>query len=434
MSIVALLFTACSNQKYPGFTEKDGLIYKIIKTENDTQVARRGDVLTVRMNYRTMDDSSFSPNQSNQSFDIPMPPEENRSYKGDVYDALSILHPGDSATFIFNSDSFFVKTVGAPRPVFLDSGSTFYLDIAVDSMKTKAQVRAEAERVAQQLRAEGQQAIDNYIAANNLNVGLDDDGIYFVETKKGNGPKPKNGDYIEIDLIATALTGEQFIDTYKEGKPYNIQVGTGQLGMGFEYAIKRMTEGSKATAIIPSDLAFGGQGVQGFVPPHSPVVYQIYIRKVKTAEQYKTEQEAEQKAREAEKKKLQQEEQAKLNAYLKANNITATPTADGLIYIEEKAGDGPQATKGKKVKMHYTGYLLNGKKFDSSHDRGQPLEFTVGEGQMIKGIDEGVMMMRQGGKARLILPSNIAYGGQETPYIPPYSTLIFDVELIEVSE
>jgi FKBP-type peptidyl-prolyl cis-trans isomerase len=432
MSLVALFISACNQGgKYPGFTTENGLTYKIHKAGGDTQVARKGDVMIVHMVYRTMNDSNFSGAQSTQSFEIPM---LDATYKGDVFDALAMMHPGDSITFIMNSDSFFVKTVGAPRPEFLDSGSTFFLDITMDSIKTKAQVEAEAKRINEEMKMKAEQALNTYIAANDLNIGMDESGIYFMETKKGTGKAPQDGDFIETDLVATALTGGKFIDTYEEGKPYDLQVGTGQLGVGFEHAIKKMRAGGKATVIVPSDLAFGESGVQGFIPPYSPVVYEIYIRKVMTKAEMDAKREAEAKKAAAEAKKLESEEQAKINAYLKANNITAQPTASGLIYIEEVPGTGTQAVNGNKVKVHYTGYLLDGKKFDSSVDRGEPFEFVLGQHQVIQGWDEGIAMMRVGGKAKLIIPSRIAYGPKGTGPIPPYAPLVFEVELIEVSE
>ena len=87
------------------------------------------------------------------------------------------------------------------------------------------------------------------------------------------------------------------------------------------------------------------------------------------------------------------------------------------------------------MKVHYTGYLLDGKKFDSSLDRGEPFEFTLGQGQVIQGWDEAVAMMRVGGKAKLIIPSKIGYGARGAGAdIPPYASLIFEVELLEIVE
>ncbi len=109
-------------------------------------------------------------------------------------------------------------------------------------------------------------------------------------------------------------------------------------------------------------------------------------------------------------------------------------TASGLEYIEVKAGSGAQAQKGKTVRVHYTGKLQsNGKVFDSSIPRGEPIEFKLGAGQVIKGWDEGIALMKEGGKAQLIIPPQLGYGDRGAGgVIPPNATLIFDVELVSV--
>ncbi len=111
---------------------------------------------------------------------------------------------------------------------------------------------------------------------------------------------------------------------------------------------------------------------------------------------------------------------------------TAKSTPSGLMYIVDSVGTGAQAVAGNTVKVHYNGAFADGKKFDSSYDRNQPLEFPLGQGQVIPGWEEGIAMMKEGGKMKLIIPYWLGYGenGHPSGVIPPKSTLIFDTELI----
>jgi peptidylprolyl isomerase len=108
-------------------------------------------------------------------------------------------------------------------------------------------------------------------------------------------------------------------------------------------------------------------------------------------------------------------------------------TPSGLEYIEKQAGTGKAAQKGQRVSVHYTGRLENGTVFDSSVSRGKPIEFTLGVGQVIKGWDEGIALMKEGGTASLIIPPDLGYGSRGAgAVIPPNATLLFDVELVKV--
>jgi FKBP-type peptidyl-prolyl cis-trans isomerase FkpA len=115
-----------------------------------------------------------------------------------------------------------------------------------------------------------------------------------------------------------------------------------------------------------------------------------------------------------------------------------TTTPSGLQYTDETQGSGPEATAGKQVRVHYTGWLyengVQGAKFDSSRDRNDPFEFSLGAGMVIRGWDEGVSGMKVGGKRTLIIPPQLGYGARGAGgVIPPNATLKFDVELLAVA-
>jgi FKBP-type peptidyl-prolyl cis-trans isomerase len=155
------------------------------------------------------------------------------------------------------------------------------------------------------------------------------------------------------------------------------------------------------------------------------IYFAIKLVAVKTPQQMQAEESARMVKEQNKEAKAREE-------YLKKNNIKVKPTADGLYFVPEKPGKGPHPKAGEKVSVHYTGYLLNGTKFDSSLDRGKPFEFILGQHQVIPGWDEGIALLRKGGTAKLIIPSSLAYGARNMGPIPPFSTLVFDVKLVDI--
>jgi FKBP-type peptidyl-prolyl cis-trans isomerase FkpA len=124
---------------------------------------------------------------------------------------------------------------------------------------------------------------------------------------------------------------------------------------------------------------------------------------------------------------------AGFSAELGVDTTRMTRAPAGFWYTDVAVGQGPEAVPGRTVTVHYTGWLPSGKKFDSSRDRGEPFAFTLGARQVITGWDEGVKGMKAGGRRKLVLPPEMAYGeGGAPPDIPPGATLVFDVEILKV--
>lgn len=230
-------------------------------------------------------------------------------------------------------------------------------------------------------------------------------GLRMVKIQTGNGRKPKAGDQVKVHYTGRLASGKVFDSSHDRGEPIPFTLGQGQVIKGWDEGIAQMGVGDKYILIIPPDLGYGSQGAGQVIPPNATLVFDVELVDAKEMVQPKP--------------------------YNTKGKDTVT-TASGLKYLVVSKGKGPQAKTGQTAEVHYSGYLLNGKLFDSSVQRGEPFSFTIGKGQVIKGWDEGVGLMHVGDKIRMIIPANLGYGSRNMGVIPPNSTLVFDVELLGV--
>jgi FKBP-type peptidyl-prolyl cis-trans isomerase len=267
-------------------------------------------------------------------------------------------------------------------------------------------------------------------------------GILYKSIKKGSSKATAvEGDFLKLNLSYYMHRGGQkdsLIFTSQNLPEKTVQVGVvkpiykGDLMEGMFY----MAEGDSAQFIVPADSfllkSAGSRGLPEGIRKDDKFLFCIKMieRTPKAVVEEKRKQENAKKEAEMSQKSF--DEKVKRDEYLKANNISQAANPSGLIAIVSQEGAGAKPSIGQKVTVHYTGYLLDGTKFDSSVDRGQPFTFTIGKGQVIQGWDEGIALLSPGAKAKLIIPSSIGYGGRNMGSIPPYSTLIFDVELLKV--
>lgn len=230
-------------------------------------------------------------------------------------------------------------------------------------------------------------------------------GLQYKITKKGKGKKPANGDLVSVHYVGTLPDSAKtkFDSSRDRGQPFSFALGAGQVIKGWDEAIALLQVGDVAVLTIPSELGYGSRAM-GKIPANATLIFEVELMDVK--------------------------ESAKP---WDVAGKKAEVTSSGLQYIVLNKGTGAKAENGKMVKVHYSGFLEDWKKFDSSVDRGQPIEFQLGSGQVIKGWDEGIGKMNIGDKMRLIIPYHLAYGeAGRAPIIPAKATLIFDVELIDV--
>ncbi len=263
-----------------------------------------------------------------------------------------------------------------------------------------------------------------------------DTGLYYKIHTDVEGEKPAKGDILSVHLKYETKDTVLFNSRERSPVPVEIQylepVYSGDINEGFAM----MAKGDSASFIIDAD-SFYEYNMQSplpdFIDPESKLYFDIVLVDFMSEQEYLEKQQRASDEIIEQSETLKKEEKERLDDYIENKSITAEPTESGLIYIEDKKGEGKQVEAGDTVKVHYEGKLLDGTVFDSSENIGEPIEFVVGKGQVIRGWDEGILLMSVGGKGQLIIPSNLAYGQQGVQnVIPPFSTLVFDVEIVGV--
>ncbi len=256
----------------------------------------------------------------------------------------------------------------------------------------------------------------------------------LIEDKPGS-VYPQNGDYLEVALNIT-INDSVFFDTYTamEGQPAPLTVQDVPFKGDLMVVLKLLTEGDSAQVrqSVDSVLAAGGQAAPWMkTGVNQKMVYNVRVIKHQT----KAQKEKEDKENAAKQKSV---DDKIITDYLAANKIKATKTASGLYYKIDNPGTGDAPAVGQNVSVNYTGMLVNGEKFDSNLDpqfqHVEPFRFPLGQNRVIAGWDEGIALLKKGGKATLYIPSHLAYGMRSpSPKIPANSVLIFDVELVDIS-
>ena len=264
-------------------------------------------------------------------------------------------------------------------------------------------------------------------------------GLAFKFHKKGDGKiTPKEGDIMNMVIVYKNSKDSVIFDSRKQGQPIRVPLQKPSFKGGIEEGFAMMSVGDSASFIVNADSFFVKtfkMETPKFVEKGSGIYFDLKLEKVTPKAEFEKEQQEQQAKQMAEMEARKNSETSEMAKYIADNKITAAPTASGLIYVESVKGKGAKAEKGKTVSVHYTGMLLNGTKFDSSFDHPDkaPIEFKLGEGAVIPGWDEGIALMNVGSKAKFVIPSSLAYGPSgQGPIIPPYSALIFEVELVNV--
>ncbi len=256
-----------------------------------------------------------------------------------------------------------------------------------------------------------------------------DNGIRYSMLKSNKGERIKTDNIVFLQIKYSTDKDSALFDSWKMGGPISLKVTKPTFKGDLMDALTMLTVNDSVAFLFNADSMFAktfNMPRPEFVKAGSDLKFLVKVQRVTTEDVLKADEIKVQKEKDMEEKGL-------IDKYIAENNLTVQTSATGLKYIISTPGTGAQAEAGKTVKVHYTGKLLNGTKFDSSLDRNEPIEFVLGKGMVIPGWDEGIALLKEGGKAFLIIPSNIAYGARGAGgVIPPFTPLTFEVELVSV--
>lgn len=278
--------------------------------------------------------------------------------------------------------------------------------------------------------------LQDFLNKRNIPFTESDNGLLFHFLEKGSGTQAVPNDYVRVHYTGSFLDGRVFDSSVERGEPIVFKLGAGQVIPGWDQGIALLSQGDKAKLYIPPELAYGEAGAGDAIPPNSFLQFEVELVEILSEEAYKTwSEEEDARRRKMIEEYIEQQMRKELSgivAYAKQEDIDLQMTDSGLFYHLEQAGEGEKAVAGKTVSVHYTGRLLSGEVFDSSHQRNEPIQFELGAGRVIQGWDEGIALFRVGGKGKLVVPSPLGYGPRAMGSIPAESTLVFDIELVAV--
>ncbi len=280
-----LFLSSCSNNPLPDFTKtKNGLYYKLNDIGESEKKPKPGDYITVQMIIRAENDSVLYDTRTigldgSVTF-ILDPPQHEKDYR----EGFQLLSEGDSAIFITDAYTFYIKKNRSPIP----SGMRLESIIKVEARLLKInspeehekEILAEKEKL-EQGEFEEKKILDKYMADSSISAQLISNGMYYIKVEEGKGLTPDSGRVALINYKGYFLNGRCFDFSY-ENQPFEYLVGAEeQLIKGLETGVRRMHEGEKSKFIIPSHLAFGSSGSStGIVPPFTTVIYEVELLKV----------------------------------------------------------------------------------------------------------------------------------------------------------
>jgi len=274
-SLFLLLLVSCQNP-FPGYQENSsGIYYKYYKIGEKKEQPKAQDYVDAFVSYKPINDSVFFITKKRFQLNKPL-------YKADINQCFFMLSEGDSASFILKTKDFFEKTLNSPIPSFLQKQEYFKTDISLIHFLSPQVFKKEKQEFLAWIKDFSlyeKTKLSNYIDDCSQSFSPEDDGIYKMIIKKGNGKKVHKGDTLTLNYEGKFLNDKFFDSTIKRNRTFEYIYGTEwQVIKGMEVAIGKMEEGEKSIFIFPSSVAYGSKGnSNGAIPPFTTLIYNIEL-------------------------------------------------------------------------------------------------------------------------------------------------------------
>jgi peptidylprolyl isomerase len=230
-------------------------------------------------------------------------------------------------------------------------------------------------------------------------------GLEYTITEKGTGIQPQNGDKVKVHYTGKLTNDTVFDSSIPRGEPFEFKLGAGLVIKGWDEALLLLHVGDKATLKLTPELGYGVQA-NGKIPANSTLIFDVELVAVTEG----------------------------IRPYNVKGKDTIT-TASGLKYMMVALNkEGEKVMAGTNVTANYSAFFLDGKMFDSSLERNQPLKANMGKNQLFPGLEEALLLLKKGEKARFIIPSKLAFGDKGAGPIPANTDIVFDVEITEIQK
>ncbi len=279
--LATFLIVSCQTpSEFEGYKKSNkGFYYQLKSLGESNREIETGDYVTADVVYSTMKDSVFFKGRRKIKLEAP-------AYKGAIEDCFTTIREGENATFIIQSEPFFVKTLETNLPGFLQSSEYFKVDINIIEVQKESDYEKEKEAFLHWTEDFGDYekvVLQQYVAEEKIDVEPTASGLIYIPVEAGSGPQIEKNDTITIHYEGIFLNGKYFDSTKRRKQPFQFVYGTEwQVIKGLEEGLGFMHEGEKALFIVPSNLAFGTTGSStGIVPPFTSLIFKVEVLSVK---------------------------------------------------------------------------------------------------------------------------------------------------------